>query len=388
MSGAAARAFPEPEREIRRRIAAAGSIPFAEFMELALYRAGAGYYAREGARTGLRSGDFATSPDVSPDFGRRLAVQAAEVAERLGGGPWDLVECGAGRGLLAADLADGLFGEAPQAARSLRRVWLVEPGGAHPERTLEERHPELDVRRVRRLEEIPRRSIRGFVVANELLDAMPVHLLQRWGGTLREGHVTEGRSGRLIFVRRPAPSGLVRLARRYRLCRREGWRAEVSTAMEDWLGEIDRILERGVVAVIDYGLEASRLADEAHARGTLVAYRGHRIVLDVLAEPGRQDITAHVNWTHLEDAARERDLVPAGRTTQDRALLALGIAEDLLARPGDSPAVTARRLAARALILPGPGGGKRFQVQLLARGLSGPFRALGDPFAGLARPGR
>ncbi|MBP7145910.1 MAG: SAM-dependent methyltransferase [Acidobacteria bacterium] len=382
MTGPAA---PSPaEIEIRRRLRERGTIPFVEFMELALYHPEGGYYTRATATTGP-AGDFQTSSDVSPEFGRRIAVQAAEVAGQLGGGPWQAVELGPGRGLLAADLLDGLAEHAPDALRALERLVLVEvsPSLAALQR---ERLAALPVTVpttwVRALDELGERSVRGVVIANEVFDALPVRALERTGGALSELHVAEDRSGRLAFVPvAPADAAAVALAERYGLCPREGERAEVCTALDGLVAAIGRVLERGAVIVIDYGHPAARLADGFHGQGTLLSYHRHRVERDVLARPGEQDITAHVNWDHLADAAAAAGLTVACRATQDRFLLALGILDELAIREDDTPGLLARRLAARSLVMPEGGAGRRFEVVCLVRGIGRKLRGCTDPYA-------
>jgi len=377
------------EREVRRRLAAGGRLTFRDFMELALYAPGAGYYTRPGATTG-RDGDFSTSADISPDFGRRLAVQAAEVHAQLGGGAWRIVELGPGRGLLAVDLLDGLARHAPAALKALTELVLVEVSGplraAQAER-LRAAHPAVSVRWAASLDELVPGSIEGFVVGNEVLDALPTHALARREGGLVERSIGLAEDGRLVLVDGPVSDARLpdRVAR-YGLLPRVGDETEVCLALEGIFARLGRALGRGAALFIDYGHPAARLADEAHAEGTLVAYYRHRVIFDLLARPGEQDITAHVNWDHCEAAAREAGLSPCGRVRQERFLLALGLLEDLLLDPEPgaiSPAEAARRLAARAHVMPGAGGGARFEVAGFLKGIAGPLRGFGNPLAGV-----
>ena len=381
-----------------RRLASEAPLPFAEFMALALYHPEDGYYTRPGAATG-RTGDFSTSSDVSPAFGRRLAVQAADVWARLGGGPWSLVELGPGRGLLAADMLEGLAEFAAGARAALTELVLVE---VSPSLAAQQRArvagvaPGLAVRHVRDLHELAAGSITGFVVGKEVLDALPVHVLSRrksasatGGDAVVERCVTWDGAACAFVDRAPSDPRLVERAAQFGLLPRDGHVAEVCLGLEPFLRGIGRALARGAALFVDYGWPAARLADEEHADGTLLAYHQHRVEPDVLFRPGRQDITAHVNWDHFAEAARAAGLDPAGRTTQDRFLLALGLVDDLVAAEsggadeGERAAALAFRLAARSLIMPGAGGGKRFEAAALVKGIPADLRGLGDPFAAL-----
>ncbi len=377
------------EDAIRRRIGDADAISFAEFMALALYHPVDGYYTRADATTG-RAGDFSTSSDVSPAFGRRIAVQAAEVWERLGGGPWRIVELGPGRGLLAADFVRGLAELTPAAFEQLAELILVEISPALVEqqrRRLSDAAPELAVRWIKAVHELAPSSVTGVILGNEFLDALPVHIVVRRGKSLNERCVTVDEDGSLCFAERsPRDARLASRVERYGLAPRDGDLAEVGLELETVIADAGRVLARGAAIFIDYGHPAARLADEDHAEGTLLAYHQHRVETDLLARPGRQDLTAHVNWDHLADAARQSGFTVAGRVTQDKFLLALGLAEDLAPRgdlADESSQDLAHRLAARALILPGAGGGRRFEAVLLVKGIAPDLRGLSDPFRAL-----
>jgi SAM-dependent MidA family methyltransferase len=379
-------------KELDERIGASGPLPFRDFFELALYHPKHGYYTRPSAVTG-REGDFSTSPDVSPAFGRRLAVQVDDVHGRLGGGTWQLVELGPGRGLLVGDVWDGLKRHAPAAAERLEEIVLVEVSPAleaEQRRRLAERSDLPPVRWVISLEELETGSLSGAILGNEVLDALPVHAVVRREDGLRELFVDRDEAaGAFRFVERaPSRPELVDLADRYGLCPRVGQRAEICLELPRLLGELARVLGRGAALLVDYGHPADRLGDDAHGAGTLLAYHRHRVVEDVLARPGEQDITAHVNWTHLEEAARKAGWSVAGRTYQDRFLLALGIVEDMAHDPEggeESPGEAAYRLSARSLVLPAGGGGRRFEVVCLVKGIDPRLQGLGDPYAALYR---
>ncbi|MDH3285826.1 MAG: SAM-dependent methyltransferase, partial [Acidobacteriota bacterium] len=190
---------------------------------------------------------------------------------------------------------------------------------------------------------------------------------------LAELYVVVGTNGALELAPRPIADPLgEELAGRFQLCRRVGDRAEVCPELDRIVSGIGRVLDEGAVLFVDYGHEASALAEPRHAAGTLVAYHRHRVEHDLLARPGRQDLTAHVNWSHLDVAARDHCLDAAGRVTQDRLLLALGLLDDPVfgdAGRKASSETLRQRLAAKRLIMPGEGGGRRFEVAAYVRGI-------------------
>ncbi|HNX18967.1 MAG TPA: SAM-dependent methyltransferase [Acidobacteriota bacterium] len=418
-------AAPTPIERIALRRAAAAPLTFADFMALALYHPEHGYYTRRAATTG-REGDFSTSSDVSPAFGRRLAAQAIDVWKLLGGGPWRIVELGPGRGLLAADLFAALREFEPAAAAALEEYALVEISPSLEAAQRERLAPFAAATRfrwARAVEELGEGSVVGFVYGNEFLDAFPAHAIARRGAELVERGVApagadegsargaadgatedvgnddaggleaernaprDGAESRLRFVDLPLSSPrLAELAARYGLCAEDGWEAEIALGVEAFAAALGRVLARGAACFVDYGHPAARLADENHREGSLVGYFRHRVTFDLLARPGLQDLTAHVNWDFLDDAMRDAGMVRAGRAAQDKFLLALGAIEDLAAPEEperESPERLALRLAARSLILPGAGGGARFEAALYVKGIPTTLRGLADPFAGL-----
>lgn len=343
-------------------------------MQLALYHPAGGYYTRDSVTTG-NAGDFSTSSDVSPAFGRRIAVQVAEFAESLGGVPWDLIELGPGRGLLMADLLAGLVQHAPQTHARLRSVTLVETSAtlrAQQRARLDATLGSIRLRQIASLEELAPASLSGVVVANELFDALPVHWIVRRGTQWLERAVALNAEGALELVDGDEAAAEIRSRlERFGLCAAEGFSGEVCLAAESLVGDLSRVLVRGGVIVIDYGHDAATLARPERADGTLMSYWQHQAQHDLLARPGQQDITAHVNWTQLEQVAGQAGFVVAGRTSQDKFLLSLGIVEDMLGTTRES-------LAARALVLAG-GAGRRFQVSLWAKDLHLSPRGLQQP---------
>lgn len=310
-----------------------GPISFARFMERALYEPGLGYYATSRERT-TRSGDFLTAPELHPIFAQTIARQVEEMRGHLGNPPAFVVrEYGAGRGTLSHGLPAGIS---------------YEP-------------IEFDKPR-------PDRTITGVVLANEFLDALPVHRVVGRDGGLRELRV--GRSeGRLIEVEaEPSDARLAEWFERRRIRLAEGQRAEVNLAMLDWLEEVGRDLERGYVLIFDYGLSASVLYGPERAAGTVRAFRGQHVSSDVLGAVGHQDITAHVDLDALEDGARQAGLELIQRTHQAQFLLANGLDEVYRALRDAAAdwesALSLRAAVARLLDPRGMGG---FAVEILGR---------------------
>jgi SAM-dependent MidA family methyltransferase len=351
------------------RIRSAGPITAAEFMELALYHPRHGYYATAAQRSG-RGGDFITSVDVGPLFGEMLAVQLAEMWALLqpdGRDGVDLVEAAAGNGRLMRDVLDAAAADHP-AMYARARVTLVERGReareAHPA-TLAAHAPRLQAS----LDDLPS-HIDGVLFANELLDAMPAHVVVQRGAVLREIRVAE-RDGVLHECEGPlSDPRIARQLERAGASLQDGWRAEVSLAARDWVRRAAAAIDRGFLLLFDYGHRAPDLYSAAHAHGTLLSYRRHvaggRGWLD---DPGLADLTTHVDLTSVEAAAAEAGMTPVGAVDQTYFLTALGLV-DHLGSGGDRRSVE-RRMAAKALVLPG-GLGSTMKVLCYAKGVGRP----------------
>ncbi len=293
-------------------------ITFARFMERALTEPGLGYYATSASRPS-REGDFLTAPELHPLFGRCLGRWLTRVWPDLGRpDPFTVREYGAGRGTLAASTIAGLAADDPALARLVR--WQpVDVPGRHPDPTMG--------------------SFDGVVLANEYLDALPVHRLVMRGGRIRECHVTWQDGFRWVEAE-PSGPDLDAPLRRAGVVLAEGQLAEVRPSVATWLEDVTRALRRGIVLIIDYGHDAAGLYGPRRMAGSLVTYRDHMAGDDPLHWVGRQDITAHVDLTELGRAARTVGLVPLGRTTQAMFLADLGLGEMLsdLGRRPDTPA--------------------------------------------------
>jgi SAM-dependent MidA family methyltransferase len=345
------------------RIRRQGPLTFAQFMEACLYHPQHGYYTRPAHTKG--AGDYFTSADVGPLFGRLLLRQFQEMWSILGQPErFDLVECGAGRGRLAGPILQATR-QWPEFAGCLRMT-LVEASESRMKQAQEALRGVGATVRVQA--EIPA-GVMGCIFSNELLDALPVHRVVQRAEGLREVYVSQ-RDGELVEeegeVSSPAIAGYLE---RYGSPLAEGQLAEVNLAALGWLEQVAATLERGFLLTIDYGYRAPELYGPGHQRGTVLAYRRHRTHEEWLSWPGEQDLTAHVNFTALEERGRELGLKPVGWTTQTNFLLALarvGDFADLGATDACDFDQMAVRLAFKQLIHP-EGMGETFRVLVQAK---------------------
>jgi SAM-dependent MidA family methyltransferase len=321
-------------------------------MDLALYHPQHGYYTTRAQRSG-RDGDFYTSVDAGPLFGEILAAAIARFAGEIEAiSELDLVEAGAGNGRLMRDLLDALARDFPPEYARVR-VHLVER--SEPACAM---HPEVLGPHARRLATsgpaLPA-TIDGIVFANEMLDALPVHVLVRRGDGLREIFV-DAAGDRVVEREGPLSSPALRdpIDASGIDIPLDG-RAEVSPAATAWIRDVGARLRRGAVIVIDYGDEARELRSADRPDGTLRAFRAHRVSENWLDEPGAQDLTAHVDFTALDRAAQDAGLELVERREQAKFLIAHGALEKTERRAASLPAKEAVRwrLAAKTLLVPG-----------------------------------
>ena len=353
------------------RIRTGGPISFAEFMRECLYHPEQGYYSRLG--TGRR-GDYYTSVDVHEIFGRLIARQLAEMWELLGSPqPFLAVESGAGVGRLAANILDFAARELPEFYAATEYIAVERSAKRRNE------HPAalaslVTERRVTSSSEIPANIPTGCIFSNELLDALPTHRVLMHDGNLREVYVgfEDGRFTEVL--REPCMPELEQYFQEQGIALQEGHQAEACLDACRWIEDAGHAIGRGFVMTIDYGNEARALYDERHNRGTLLAYRNHRVTENVLDAPGEQDLTSHVNFTALEVWGRRAGLEQTGLVTQSQFLVALGRANEFadLYEPGQSEVEKLRaRLSLKNLIHP-EGLGEKFQVLIQHKGVENP----------------
>ncbi len=359
---------------IREEIAMAdGWISFAHFMELALYTPGLGYYSGGAHKFGA-AGDFVTAPELTPLFARTLAVQAEEIMSLTAP---QIIEVGAGSGRLAADTLHELefLGSLPE------RYRILELSGELRERqraTLAERVPHL-LPRVDWLDRLPAGGFSGLVLANELLDAMPVHLVV-WGEENDPDALLERgvgwSAGVFVWSDRPAQGRLrecaAQIAAEHPLP--AGYLSEINLAAMDWTASWANILERGVVLLIDYGFPRHEFYHPQRSSGTLMCHYRHHAHAEPFFLPGLQDITAHVDFTSIVEAGHAAGLDYLGYTTQSSFLLNCGLTDILARIPADDPVrYLPQAQAVQKLISPAEMG-DLFKVMALGKGVDAELR--------------
>jgi SAM-dependent MidA family methyltransferase len=377
-------------------------------MELALYDPAVGYYARAAQRSG-RAGDFFTSVDVGPLFGELLATQIAEMATILQSTAepakhgekefisansassavyaFDLVEAGAGNGRLSADILRAVRDRHPDLYPHVR-LHLVEASAAARDAQLATLGDVRD--RLSSASGLLPESFEGVLVANELLDAFPVHQVVMRENGLKEVYVADApealrraspeladmaverrreRAALRVIEGPPSTPALQEYIDRLGITLEPGWRVEINLRAVDWIRDAAQRLARGFIILIDYGHEARDLYSASHAQGTLTTFSGHRT--DVaqgaapwLIDPGEQDITAHVDFTSVRDAAEA-----AGLTTiafLDQTYFVLG-----LVSAWNGAALAERARALKTLLVPG-GLGSTPKVMIFGKAVGTP----------------
>ena len=329
---------------LRAEIAAAGGwVSFARYMELALHAPGLGYYAR-GARQFGAEGDFITAPELGSLFGRTLARQLGELD-----GP--ILELGAGSGALAETLLKELE----------REYFILETSAA-----LRARQQARLGSKVRFIERLPER-FHGVIIANEVADAIPVHAVAWRSDGIKERGVTST----LAWEERPATGELLAAARALEVP--VPYESEINLAAAGWMRSLAASLEHGAIFIVDYGFPRHEYYHPQRSMGTLMCHSRHRAHGDPFLHPGEQDITAHVDFSALADAARAAGLDVLGYATQAQFLVNCGITE-VLGQVNAENALHYAPIAAQAQQLLSPAEmGELFKVLAVGRGVKPPL---------------
>ena len=351
---------------IRSRIAeAGGSIAFAEFMHHALYAPGLGYYTAGSTKFGAE-GDYVTAPEVSSVFGRVLARQCAEVLHQVRDGA--ILEYGAGSGKLAVDVLEALanFDSLP----SKYLILEVSPDlRERQEVYIHERLP-LYADLVEWVDDVPDR-LRGVIVANEVLDSIPVERFVRRDAGVMQLRVTARDDG-FDYVEAPAPEAVVRyigvVERDLGRQLPDGFVSEICLATSPWIGGMSHALREGVAFLFDYGVSRREYFAPERSDGWLRCHFRHHAHNDALALPGIQDLTAWVDFSSVAAAAVAQGFDIAGYSAQAQFLMAGGLDEDL--RDFASlPLEEQLRLSQQVKTLTLPGEmGERFKCIALRKG--------------------
>ena len=365
---------PELVAEIAGEIQEFGPLTFARFMELALYHPQYGYYMRAPEGTGERigwQGDYYTSSDVHSILGQALARQARQIDRLLGQpDPFTVVEMGPGKGLLAKHFLTAcrtgsdsfrqrfryiLIDRSP-AMRDIQRrnlsEWLDEPGMITWQDQLDTLAPT---------------GITGLLFSNELLDAFPIHRIQMTSGGLREIHV-DYQDGQFVDCLKPLSTAALAAYLEPLACDwPEGYRTEVNLQAVDWMKQVARCMNRGVVLTIDYGHTAHDFYRPERKTGTFLCYSGHSTNETPYRHVGTQDMTAHVDFSRVAAVGETHGLHVTGFTNQLSFLMGLGVDSMMAELQPESPEFQ----AAIHLLKPNGMGGT-FKMLVQHKGLDSP----------------
>ncbi len=370
--------LPEPPEElkclsenlaavIRARIEQNGSISFSEYMEMALYEPGLGYYSAGLQKFG-EGGDFITAPQLGDVFARCLAKQVGQISKELG--EYEIIEAGAGSGVLAADLLDALQDNQPPA-----RYRILERS-AHlrqvQRETLERSVPQW-MDRISWLDRPPETDWQGVFIANEVLDALTVELFCCANEGIRQLRVVNGPDGFAWGQDQCPPvmeakvqSTLASLASPLT----DGYQSEINTALPAWLDSVTASLHKGAALFIDYGYPRQEYYLPQRRNGTLICHYRHRAHDDPFVWPGLTDISASVDFTALAEAADSCGFEVSGYTSQAMFLLGCGLEDVIMSLQSLSEKDRVmKNIEVRKLTLPAEMG-ERFQVMALCRDLS------------------
>lgn len=358
---------------LHRRICKDGPITFADFMETALYDPEFGYYGSAAARIGP-GGDYSTSPETHSVFAQFIGKQIVEIAEAIApADQFTIVEMGAGKGTFAGHLLDSYAQHSPELLKRLRYVIIERSAGMMKRQKIRlEAHLEAGIAIEWRpdLGSFAAHALTGLCFSNELVDSFPVHRVVMRAMGLREIFVGWSK-GRFIEVEAPPCSPkLDAYFDRLGLRLKDGQRAEVNLKALDWMREVAARLRRAVVLTVDYGHTAADLYAPIRRTGTLLCYYQGSVSDSPYQRVGRQDITAHVDFTSLALVGEEAGLNVTGFTNQLHFLMGLGIESAFAAQDVDSTASAWMRTLLRP-----DGMGTTYKILIQHKGVAAPALA-------------
>ncbi|MEZ5673624.1 MAG: SAM-dependent methyltransferase [Thiotrichaceae bacterium] len=350
---------------------AGGKISFAEFMRQALYTPTLGYYSGPLHKFGIY-GDFVTAPEISPLFSQCLARQCQQVLAHLKQGT--IVEFGAGSGIMAAELLKEL-----QQLDSLpQSYWIIELSAdlqQQQQETLRAHVPKL-LNRIQWLEQLPSQPFDGIILANEVLDAMPVERFQVTEDTIQQFYVSY-QSEQLIWQLDAATPELSEAVHSLAVDFPDGYVSEINLALSSWIQALAATLNHGLILLIDYGFPQHEYYHPQRNQGTLMCHYRHHAHVDPLILLGLQDITAHVDFTAVAQAAIAANLEVAGYAMQANFLLSTGLLDKLNAYSPEDTRFFQLSQQAKLLTLPSEMG-ELFKVMALTQNLDIPLIGFGQ----------
>jgi len=369
--------LPEPPEElkclsenlagvIRAKIELSGSISFADYMEMALYEPGLGYYSAGLQKFG-EGGDFVTAPQLGSVFAQCLAKQVMQIGHVLG--QYEIIEAGAGSGVLAADLLEALQEKGPPTRYRIleRSAYLRQV----QHETLEHRVPQW-MDRISWLDQPPVADWQGVFISNEVLDALTVDRFSCDDGNIRQMRVRKDGDG-FTWDQAPYPQVMEEQIRTTLAGLKhpptDDYQSEINTQLPGWLQAVTEGLKKGTALFVDYGYPRQEYYLPQRRNGTLICHYRHRAHDDPFIWPGLTDISASVDFTALAEAADSCGFDVSGYTSQAMFLLGCGLEEVISGFQALSEKDCVRKnIEVRKLTLPGEMG-ERFQVMALCRDL-------------------
>ncbi len=345
--------------QIVAKIAAQGPISFADYMHQCLYAPGLGYYSA-GSRKFGQAGDFVTAPEISPLFSHCLARQCAQVLTDVSGG--DILELGAGSGKMALEILRELERLNTLPARYL----ILEVSAdlrARQQDFIEQQAPEY-LKRITWLDALPDMPIKGVILANEVIDAMPINKFHIDNGV--KECLVDYQNEKLIWkIGQPRDPNLTKCVQDLQIDFANGYESEINLMLSSWVASLSDVLAQGVMLFIDYGFPQHEFYHHDRHMGTIMCHYRHRAHQDPFFLPGLQDVTAHVDFTAVAKAGVQAGCDVLGYTHQAGFLLGCGLAQ-MLDQNEDEVARFQRNQQIKQLTLPSEMG-ELFKVIALAK---------------------
>lgn len=350
---------------ISAQIQKKGSISFEEYMHLSLYAPGLGYYHAGTHKLGL-PGDFVTAPEMSPLFSYCLSNQCQDIFQQLSisNAPYSILEIGAGSGQMAVDI---LF-QLSQNNSLPEYYYILELSPDLKQRQqqkLKTQCPDF-FNRIQWLNALPNTPFAGIILANEVLDAMPIHVFKMIQGIPHEQRVICSKHPNIYFDYHYAPA-TPKLTRSFQHDLAEGYTSEINFNIQPWIQSLADCLAQGVILLIDYGFPRHEYYHPDRCMGTLMCHYQHRAHTAPFWHPGLQDITAHVDFTAVAEAASSAELEVLGYTSQAAFLLSCGLldfcsTQDIHVHANQAQAINTLSSASEM--------GELFKVMALGKGIN------------------